>query len=328
MNENRTCQTKRGRYHIVPFEEIDDLRDVWPDEARDFTPWLASEEGLSILSEVLGVNKISCPKQEKSHEMSDRRCDIVAQVDSDEEGNPATIIIENQLEKTDFSHLGRLILYAAGNENTRYVVWIVREVTEDHRRTIAWLNRNTTAEIVFYLLKVSAYRLPGDDRCAPLLTPVEVPDRREKVEKSGTPRQKRNWDFWSGFREFAESGGNRERIASIATLRPGSWDNWYDISIGTSACHFALWHSNGRADISIVANTKEAFKRISAILPELHSLVGVGEERIVVNGDNAHPVIRYHGMPCRRENERIDAYSWLVDKLSALVPVVQKALGV
>jgi len=30
-------------------------RDVWKDEARDFTPWLAGDGGLTLLGEVLGV---------------------------------------------------------------------------------------------------------------------------------------------------------------------------------------------------------------------------------------------------------------------------------
>lgn len=31
------------------------LREQWSDEAKDFTSWLASEEGLAILGEVLGM---------------------------------------------------------------------------------------------------------------------------------------------------------------------------------------------------------------------------------------------------------------------------------
>ncbi len=32
-----------------------DLRAIWPDEARDFTPWLAQEENLRRLSEALNL---------------------------------------------------------------------------------------------------------------------------------------------------------------------------------------------------------------------------------------------------------------------------------
>ena len=32
-----------------------DLREVWSDEAKDFTPWLAQPENLEILSEALDI---------------------------------------------------------------------------------------------------------------------------------------------------------------------------------------------------------------------------------------------------------------------------------
>jgi len=30
------------------------LREIWGDEARNFTPWLATDEALSLLSKVIG----------------------------------------------------------------------------------------------------------------------------------------------------------------------------------------------------------------------------------------------------------------------------------
>ena len=36
-------------------EEIKDLRKIWPHEALDFTPWLASDENIGILSNAIGL---------------------------------------------------------------------------------------------------------------------------------------------------------------------------------------------------------------------------------------------------------------------------------
>lgn len=36
-------------------KEIKDLRKVWPHEALDFTPWLAEEENLALLSDTIGL---------------------------------------------------------------------------------------------------------------------------------------------------------------------------------------------------------------------------------------------------------------------------------
>ena len=41
-------------------EQITDLRSVWKHEAKDFTPWLAKEENLEILSEAVGRTGIQC----------------------------------------------------------------------------------------------------------------------------------------------------------------------------------------------------------------------------------------------------------------------------
>lgn len=37
-------------------EKIEDLRSIWKHEAKDFTPWLAEEENLSMLSEAIGID--------------------------------------------------------------------------------------------------------------------------------------------------------------------------------------------------------------------------------------------------------------------------------
>ena len=37
-------------------EKIEDLRSIWKHEAKDFTPWLAEEENLSMLSDAIGID--------------------------------------------------------------------------------------------------------------------------------------------------------------------------------------------------------------------------------------------------------------------------------
>ncbi len=41
-------------------------RDLWPDEARDFTPWLASAEGLSLLVKKIKQDELELIQTEAS----------------------------------------------------------------------------------------------------------------------------------------------------------------------------------------------------------------------------------------------------------------------
>ena len=81
------------------------LRDVWKHEAYDLTRWL--QDNIDVLNEAIDLN-ISNPEIEQS--AGSFKVDIVAEDDS---GNP--VIIENQLEKSDHDHLGKLITYSEAN---------------------------------------------------------------------------------------------------------------------------------------------------------------------------------------------------------------------
>ena len=70
--------------------QIKDLREVWPNEALDFTPWLAKEENLSILGEAIGIDM---EMTEKESAVGDFNVDILAT----EQDSGRKIIIENQL---------------------------------------------------------------------------------------------------------------------------------------------------------------------------------------------------------------------------------------
>ena len=113
--------------------EITDLREVWPHEAHDFTPWLAKNIG--ELSETVGIDILI---EETESSVGDFNVDIFA---TDADTNKR-IIIENQLEDTDHDHLGKLITYASGKD-ADLVIWLVKKARPEHRAAIEWLNNHT-----------------------------------------------------------------------------------------------------------------------------------------------------------------------------------------
>ena len=128
-------------------KEIKDLREVWPHEALDFTPWLAKENNLTLLADAVGLE---ITVDETESKVGDFNVDIFAT----ETGTERRIIIENQLEDTNHDHLGKLITYASG-KGADIVIWIVKRAREEHRAAIEWLNNHTDENISFFLIEIT-----------------------------------------------------------------------------------------------------------------------------------------------------------------------------
>jgi hypothetical protein len=126
-----------------------ELREAWLSESRDFTPWLAQEENLNLLGEAIGI-ELELESQEK--DVGPFRADILCKDTSTDNW----VLIENQLERTDHSHLGQLLTYAAGL-NAVTIVWIAERFTEEHRATLDWLNERTDEKINLFGLEIELW---------------------------------------------------------------------------------------------------------------------------------------------------------------------------
>lgn len=125
---------------LASIEKIEP-RDVWQNEAGDFTPWLAQEDNLALLAKTIGID-FGFESSEKF--VGPFRADIACR-----DTNDHLVIIEDQLERTDHSHLGQLLTYAAGLDAVT-VIWIARYFTDEHRAALDWLNRVTQEGINFF----------------------------------------------------------------------------------------------------------------------------------------------------------------------------------
>ena len=143
------------------------LREVWRHEAYDFTRWL--QDNIDVLNSVLALNLLNVEREQAAGAFS---IDLVAE---DEDGGK--IIIENQLERSNHDHLGKLLTYLVAM-NARAAVWIVSDPRPEHVATIAWMNDSSSAD--FYLVKVEAVRI-GESPPAPLLTLIVGPSAESKA---------------------------------------------------------------------------------------------------------------------------------------------------
>ena len=137
------------------------LREVWKHEAYDFTKWL--QANIDVLNSALGLSLVNVEREQAAGAFS---IDLVA-----EDENGGKIIIENQLEKSNHDHLGKVLTYLVAM-NARAAIWIVAEPRPEHVAAFAWLNDSSSGD--FYLVKVEAVRI-GTSAPAPMLTLIIGP---------------------------------------------------------------------------------------------------------------------------------------------------------
>lgn len=187
-----------------------DLREVWPNEARDFTTWLS--DNLDVLSEELGITLTDAETEEAAGDFS---VDVVATDDADR-----TVIIENQLERSDHDHLGKLLTYFAMMEADA-AVWIVSEARPEHVSAVSWLNESSDAD--FYLVQVEAIKI-GDSPRAPLVRRVVGPSEGASTIRSKkqdlSERERLRHRFWS---QLLKRAAKRTGLHGGITPSTSSW---------------------------------------------------------------------------------------------------------
>jgi hypothetical protein len=208
-----------------------ELREAWKHEASHFTQWLAEVENLTLLGDEIGFEIKLIQTEAK---VGSFNVDILAE----EENTGKKIIIENQLEITNHDHLGKVITYASGYD-ARIIVWVVKDVREEHRQAIDWLNEHTDEDIEFYLLKIELWQIE-DSPYAPKFEIISKPNDWTKAVRSSTESSEltetkvKQLEFWTEFKEYAK---RRQSMLRLQKCYPQHWTN---ISIGNSDAHVSL----------------------------------------------------------------------------------------
>lgn len=140
-------------------------RDVWPHEALDFTPWLLAN--VDVLSDLLGMDLVL---EAAEHPVGNFSLDLIGR----DESTGERVIVENQLELSDHTHLGQIITYAAGTDPTT-IVWITTGFRPEHRAAIDWLNERTDESTRIFGVVINVVRI-GDSAIAPNFELVARPN--------------------------------------------------------------------------------------------------------------------------------------------------------
>jgi len=212
----------RGRLQPV------DIRKAWESEAREFTPWLATEENLTLLGDALNID---LELEGTEQNVGPFRADILCK----DTASDAWVLIENQLERTDHGHLGQLLTYAAGL-NAVTVIWLAGRFTDEHRATLDWLNEITGDNFNFFGIEIQLWRI-GDSDVAPKFNIVAKPNDWTKTIRSGggrlataelTDTNRKQREFW------AQLMARLDESNSVIKPRKPQPVNWMSFSIGRS----------------------------------------------------------------------------------------------
>jgi len=248
-----------------------DPREYWEDEARAFTPWLARPENIAILGETLDMD-LEVVQEERA--VGPFRADILCKDTSDEHW----VLIENQLERTDHTHLGQLLTYAAGLDAAT-IIWIARRFSEEHKSALDWLNRNTADSITFFGLEVELWRI-DDSVPAPKFNLISKPDdwaravrRSTGTDGAITETKQLQLEFWTAFHSYL-----KETNSHVHSQKPAP-QHWTNVSIGRSGFHLVATLNTRESKVEAYLcltgpNAKNNYKALFSEKAEIENVFG------------------------------------------------------
>jgi hypothetical protein len=281
------------------------LREVWGHEALDFTSWLAKQENLDLLGQEIGID-ISLIKTEAN--VGKFSVDILAE----EEGTNRKIIIENQLENTDHNHLGKIITYASGYD-AEIIIWIVRDVSEEHQKAVEWLNERTDTNTSFFLIRIELWQIE-ESNPAPKFEIIVSPNEWAKTIKSSATNNEltetglQQLEFWKKLIGYARENDFNIRRTPVPR-------HWYIVSMGTSEAYISLTitHKNLLGCEIYISRNKELFYFLKNIQEKIVNEIGDQVEWIEASKASRIKITKkVDNIFCALEAEK--HFSWLHQK--------------
>lgn len=285
------------------------LRTYWKNEAKDFTPWLA--EHSTELGDVVGMD-LEVVDTEVA--VGRYAVDILA----NDTGAKRKVVIENQLDRTDHDHLGKLLTYAAGLDADA-VIWVAASFTEEHRAAFEWLNRNSQEGVDFIAVQAQLLQI-DDSKPAPKFEMVVAPSGWA-IKKNRGPASERLEKYRSFFQKLIDT--LREEH-SFTRARIGQAQNWYNFPSGTSALPFsASFASGARACVQVYIDLGEGQANLAALnylhdIPEIETELGHELQWEELPSSRACRVAIYRdGSMDSSESDLESIHDWMVERLLA-----------
>lgn len=300
-------------------DSIDDLvevdpRSIWPNEARDFTPWLADNIGRLTRHLPFDLEAIQIETK-----VAGGYIDIAATV----AGGNTRVIIENQLEETDDDHLARILAYAT-TYDARIVIWVATDIAERHRLVLNRLNRNTAGDLAFYGVQLRTFKI-GTSNPATLFDLVIQPTAKYRGAYRRNPNIADEDDRYRGFFQGVVDELSRQDVFEYESVR--SEQSWFEFKTSLDGVTYVAAftpRSMARVKLHIrcrIEPNHQVFEYLSDRKQEIEDKFGEPlkwEERN--QGKRLRHLIGLYkpGSIDSSEEELSELSTWMVEKLAKL----------
>lgn len=290
-----------------------DLRTAWKNEATHFTPWLAEEGNIALLGKTIGLD-LEVQGQEQN--VGPFKADILCKNTEDN----SLVLIENQLEKTDHTHLGQLLTYAAGLKAVT-LVWIAERFTEEHRAALDWINEITDEGFSFFGLEIELWRI-GDSPMAPKFNVVVQPNEWARTVHKGTrtaagasPTGEMQFAYWEAFGQFL--------AVEKAPFKPPkpAVSNWMPWGLGRRGISLQAFVTAQKIEVGVEVRTVEHptwFRKLFADRSSIEQELGFEMEWEEKPGNKGSSVRVRRPLNMHDRTQWPEAHEWLLHKLKAI----------
>lgn len=299
------------------------VRDVWSDEARELTPFLATNP--DYLSEALGMD-LELDGSEVA--VGSFAADLLFR----DKTTGERIVVENLIGNTDHDHLGKIITYAAGLE-ARHAVLIAESFRPEHRSALLWLNTNSRDSVSFFGIVLKIWRIKNSPPALQLNVVVQ-PDEWVRTVRDRTKdlseTQRAYRDFWS---KFLPAFHARHPAWSRAKVPPTA--NWFSLPAGKTdlfySVSFCLVDRRRRFRIELYVDGRDrnqATQRFDALMTrreEIEDQFGENLEWELLESSRASRIASYYqdDIGVEERDHWPDLRAWAIERLGTLREALQ-----
>jgi hypothetical protein len=255
--------------------------------------------------------------------------DIVGKISNGQEN--INIVVENQLEKSDHKHLGQILTYASGVDS-KIIIWICKEVEDEHRAAIDWLNKNTIDDVSFFLIKIELWKIGNSKpalRFEIICSPNDWEKNVKKLSSQLSETRLSQLNFWIKFQDFLEKSPDLKNVFKYK-IPKASPESWYHLNIANKAsleCIVSFSQSYIHCDLHI--ETKELYEKLFQRKDEINKDLGLElewDESLLEKDLQTHS-IKYNNKDIILEEEKFeDCFKWFYEVSTKYLTIIPKYL--